>query len=118
MKSTDGAYSFALPEALWAEVEATAFDEHRAVDDVLRDLIERGLNERRWKAHAAQEHERARAMGLPDDDAPVTDEYRQTTRAKIAAGMGSLKAGRSTDGESFMAAIDAELAELERQGHR
>ncbi len=118
MKSTVSDHSFVVPEALWAEVEATAVDEHRAIDDVLRDLIEHGLNERRWKARAAQEHDRARAIGLPDDDAALTDEYRRTIGAKITAGMASLRAGRSTDGESFMAAMDAELAELERQGHK
>jgi predicted transcriptional regulator len=35
-------------------------------------------------------------------------------REKIAAGMASLEAGRSVDGECFLAGIDAELAELER----
>ena len=76
------------------------------------------MNERRWKSHAAQEHERARAAGLPDDDEPLTDEYRRTTSAKIAQGMRSLREGRGTDGDSFMSAMEAELAELERQGHK
>jgi hypothetical protein len=116
MKSTANGNSFVLPEALWAEVEAAARDDHRAVDEVVRDFIEHGLNERRWKAHATQEHARARAMGVPDDDVPVSDEYRRTIRAKIAQGMRSLREGRSTDGGSFMSAMDAELAELERQG--
>ncbi len=33
---------------------------------------------------------------------------------KIAAGMESLRAGRSVDGEAFLATMDAELAEIER----
>jgi antitoxin ParD1/3/4 len=35
-------------------------------------------------------------------------------RRQIAAGMTSLRAGNSCDGEIFLAAMDAELAELER----
>jgi hypothetical protein len=65
-----------------------------------------------------EEHGRARAKGLPDDDALLTDDYRRTIRAKIAEGVQSLRDGKGTDGESFMAAMDAELAELERQGHK
>jgi hypothetical protein len=117
MKPTANGNSSVLPEARWAEVEAAAVDEHRAVDDVVRDLIERGLNERRWKLHAAQEQGRARTMGVPDDDVPLGDDYRQAIRAKVAQGVRSLREGKGADGESFMAAMDAELAELERQGH-
>jgi hypothetical protein len=118
MKSTANDNSVVLPEALWAEVEAAAVDEHRPVDEVVRDLIEQGMNERRWKLHAAQERGRARALGLPEDDDPITDDYRRIIRAKIGQGVKSLRDGRGTDGESFMAAMDAELAELERQGHK
>ncbi len=118
MKSGASDHSFVLPEALSAEVGATAVDERRAVDYVARDLIAHGLNERRWKAQAAREIDRARAVGLPDDDVPLTEEYRGTIRAKISAGMASLRVGQGTDGGSFMAAMDAELAELERQGLR
>ena len=35
-------------------------------------------------------------------------------REKIAAGMASLRAGEGEDGDSFLATMDAELAELER----
>jgi hypothetical protein len=118
MKFTASDNSVVLPEALWAEVEAAAVDERRPVNDVVRDLIEQGLNERRWKLHAAQEQRRARAMDLPEDDAPLTDDYRRIISAKIARGVQSLRDGKGTDGESFMAAMEAELAELERQGHK
>jgi Arc/MetJ-type ribon-helix-helix transcriptional regulator len=60
MKTTANDNSVVLPQTLWAEVEAAAVDERRSVDDVVRDLIEHGLNERRWRLHAAQEHWRAR----------------------------------------------------------
>jgi len=115
MKPTANGNSLVLPEALWAEVEAAAVDERRTVDDLVRDLIENGLKERRRKLHAAQEHARARAMGLPNDDFPLTNDYRRTIRAKVARGVQSLRDGKGADGESFMAAMDAELAELERQ---
>jgi len=37
----------AIPPALVAEVQTIADEEHRPVADVLRDLVERGLGERR-----------------------------------------------------------------------
>jgi hypothetical protein len=87
--------AFVLPAAVMAELEAAASAEERSVADVLRDVLERGLAERRQ---------------------PLTDEYRQDLRAKIAQGVKSLGEGKGTDGEAFMASMDAELAELERQG--
>jgi len=48
-------------------------------------------------------HERDQAQALRKDEA----------RKKIAAGVASLRAGESVDGDAFMAAMDAELAELE-----
>jgi uncharacterized protein YicC (UPF0701 family) len=53
---------------------------------------------------------------LAADEQALTDEYRQTLREKIAQGARSLREGRVTDGAAFMAQMDAELAELERQG--
>ncbi len=55
-------------------------------------------------------------LGLPDDGGPMADAYRQVVREKIAQGVRSLRAGRITDGEAFMAQLDAELVDLERQG--
>ena len=118
MKTADGHDPLALPPALLAELEAAANEEHRPVADMARDLIERGLGERRWQAHAEKERQRAHALGLPDDDQPMTDEYRQAIRAKIAQGVQSLREGRVTDGPAFMARLDAELAERERHEGR
>jgi len=109
-----------LPPALLAEIEAAAEQDHLSAADLLRDLVERGLAERReWQAHAERERQRAIDLGIhdPADDEPMTDEYRQDIREKIAQGLKSLRDGRFTDGESFMAKMNAELAELERQGH-
>jgi antitoxin ParD1/3/4 len=47
--------------------------------------------------------ERDRAQSLFTDD----------VRAKIAAGLKSLRAGQGVDGDAFLAAMDSELAELE-----
>ncbi len=118
MKTTDDNAPLVLPPALLAEVEAAADEEHRPVADVLCDLVEHGLSERRWQAHTGKELQRARELGLPDadDDQSMTDEYRQTIREKIAQGLQSLREGKGIDGEAFMAEMDAELAELERQG--
>ena len=46
MKPTGESNSFVLPPALLAEVEAAADAEHRPVADVVRDLVQQGLNER------------------------------------------------------------------------
>jgi antitoxin ParD1/3/4 len=117
MKPTGESNSFVLPPALLAEVEAAADAEHRPVADVVRELVEQGLSERRWKAHSEEELRLARELGLPDADGqPMSDEYRQTIREKIAQGMQSVREGRVTDGEAFMAKMNAELAALERQG--
>ncbi len=41
--------------------------------------------------------------------------HKDEIRAKIAAGMASLRAGKGEDGDAFLAAMDAELAALERR---
>jgi hypothetical protein len=119
MKPTGESNTFVLPPALLTELEAAANEEHRPVEDMVRDFVERGLGERRWKAHSEQELCRARELGLPDADGqPMSDEYRQTVREKIAQGVRSLREGKGTDGETFMAQMMAELGELEHQGHK
>ncbi len=100
--------SLLLPPALQTEVEALAAEEHRPAVDVLRELVERGLEARRWKAYL--EADAGGSAQLP------SDEYRQVLRDKIARGMKSLRDGEGADGEAFMARMDAELAELEQQG--
>jgi|SRR5271157_2414983 len=116
MKPTGESNPFVLPPALLAEVEAAADEEHRPVADVLRDLVERGLGERRWKAHSEQEFRHARELGLPDDDQPMTDEYRQALREKITQGLASARQGKLVDGDAVFARIEAEMVEFERQG--
>ena len=62
-------------------MEDAANEEHRPVADVVRELVETGLGERLWKAHTENEFP-AGEIGLPDDDQPMTDEYRQTLRVR------------------------------------
>ena len=72
---------------------------------------------------AAYVHARA-AQGTTDSDvvrdlvrqAAQRDAFQEETRRKIAAGVASLRAGRGVDGDAFMASLDADLAEQERQG--
>jgi hypothetical protein len=118
MKTSGGSTSLVLPPALLAEVQAVADAEHRPAAELLRDLVERGLSERRWKVHAEKERQHAIDLGIhdPADDEPMTDAYRQTIRGKIAQGLTSLREGNGTDGEVFFGEMYAELDELERQG--
>jgi hypothetical protein len=111
MKPISDSTLFALPPALLAEVAAAADEEHRPVADVMRELVERGLGARGSQAHAEKELQRARELGLPDDTQPITDEYRQTIREKIAAGMEDARQGRLVDGDAVFARIRTEMAE-------
>jgi hypothetical protein len=118
MESQPSPTSLAIPPDLLAKIQAAAEEAHRSAGDMLRDVIERGLNAGAWQAHVAKEYQRAHEVGILEqgDGKPITDEYRQVIREKIARGVHSLREGRMTDGAAFMARMDAELAELERQG--
>ena len=107
---------FIIPPALLAEIQAAADDEHRPAAEVVREALEAYLEGRLHRMRDA-ESRNARGLGLPDDDVPVTPEYRRTTRDKSAQGMQSLRAGKSVDGETFFARMEAEFDELEQQGH-
>lgn len=104
--------SVTIPLTLLAELQAEADKEHRSAHELLRDLLERGLRERRWDAHVKQERQRARDSGLPSDDQPMTDDG-QSIHDKISQGLASARAGRLVDGDAFMALMQAEL---DRQG--
>jgi hypothetical protein len=53
---------------------------------------------------------------LSDEDKPMSPEYREAIRAKIAAGLKSLREGKGSDGGEFFASMYADLDELERHG--
>jgi predicted transcriptional regulator len=118
MPSETDTVQIPLPSTLMMEVRTIASKEHRSVTDVLRDLVEGALAERRWKVEQEQEFARARQFGLPDDDAPLTDEYRRTIGEKIAEGLASARSGRLVDGETVFTRVFAQIDEDERQGQK
>ena len=56
------------------------------------------------------------ALRLMEERDQMQELYKASIREKIAAGLASLRAGQGTDGEAFMAALDADLAAIERNG--
>ena len=110
--------AMAIPPTLMAKIRNAANEEHRSATDVLRDALELYLEARQWRQHSDHELACARALGLPDDEAVSTTQYRHTIRDKIAQGLRSLREGKGADGEAFFARLDAQFEELERQGHK
>lgn len=55
------------------------------------------------------------ALRLMDERDQVHELLKASMREKIAAGMASLRAGRGSDGDAFMARLDAELAATAEQ---
>jgi len=118
METAPSTDTLTLPADLLAQIRSEAAKDHRPAADLLRDLLEQGLMERReWQAHAEQERQRARELGIhePADDEPMTDEYRQAIREKIAQGLASAQQGKLVDGASVFARIRAELDQIEQQ---
>jgi antitoxin ParD1/3/4 len=56
------------------------------------------------------------ALRLMEERDQMQELYKASIREKIAPGMTSLRAGQGTDGEAFMARLDADLETIERQG--
>lgn len=56
------------------------------------------------------------ALRLMEERDQMQEIYKASMREKITAGMASLRAGKGTDGEAFMAELDADLAAIERRG--
>ena len=67
---TQGLTDTLVPPNLLAEVQAAADEEHRAPAELVRDAIERYLDERQWSKLLAYGHERSRALGLTEADVP------------------------------------------------
>jgi Arc/MetJ-type ribon-helix-helix transcriptional regulator len=62
--------NIALPPALLAEIQAVAAEEKRSAAEVLRDAVERYLENRRWQQLVSYGRERARELGLTEADVP------------------------------------------------
>ncbi len=76
----------------------------------LESLIQRKVSNGRYTSASEVVREALRLMEERDQ---VQDLYKASMREKIAAGMASLRAGAGSDGEVFMAGLDADLAAIE-----
>jgi metal-responsive CopG/Arc/MetJ family transcriptional regulator len=65
-----GNNSLIVPSALQAQVEEAAAEDQRPASDLLRDAVERYLRDRRWQRTLAYGEERARVLGLTEEDVP------------------------------------------------
>lgn len=79
----------------------------------LETLIHRKVSAGRYTSASEVVRE---ALRLMDERDQVQELYKASMREKIAAGMDSLRAGRGSDGEAFMARLDDDLAASEAQG--
>ena len=70
MKAAGDTDPFTLPPALLAEVQAAADEDHRPAGDVLRDVVEQGLEDRRWRKLLAYGAAQAKSLGLTEADVP------------------------------------------------
>ena len=59
-----------VPPSLAAEIEAAASEDNRPASDLVRDAIEGYLKNRRWSRLAAYGRDRARELGLLEEDVP------------------------------------------------
>ena len=57
-----------VPEALLAEVEKAAHAENRSAEEVVKNAIERYLDERGWQKFVEKNEGRARAKGIGEGD--------------------------------------------------
>jgi hypothetical protein len=62
--------TIAIPRSLVAEIQAAADEEKRPAEEIIREAINRYLRNRRWQRIFAYGEERARALGLTEDDIP------------------------------------------------
>lgn len=70
-----------IPPALVEEIQAAANEEKRPAEEMLREAIERYLRNRRWQRIFAYGEERARVLGLSEEDIPrLIAESRQEQR--------------------------------------
>jgi antitoxin ParD1/3/4 len=77
----------------------------------LERLVHRKVDTGRYTSAGEVIREALRRMAERDEMQAL---HKDEIRRQIAVGMASLRSGNSTDGEIFLAGIDAELAELER----
>lgn len=77
MAQNPTAESLNIPPTLLEQVKAAAAEEHRPMEEVLCEAVERYLRERRWQKLFVYGEERARELGLSGSDIPrLIAEYR------------------------------------------
>lgn len=59
-----------IPLAMLPEIQAMAAEDHCAPGDVVREALERYMEDREWSKLFAYGEERAKALGLTEDDVP------------------------------------------------
>jgi metal-responsive CopG/Arc/MetJ family transcriptional regulator len=76
-----------VPPSLLSEVQAAAAEEHRAPGEIVREAIERYLDEREWRKLLAYGQERAQTLGLTEADVPrlIAEVRREKRREGKAA---------------------------------
>ena len=78
MKPSSDSELVKMPSALLAEIQAIANEEQRTLEELLREAVERYLQDRRWQRLLAYGEQQARALGLTEADVPrLIAEYRQ-----------------------------------------
>ena len=62
------ANNISLPEPLLAEIQNAAQAEHRTVDEVLTDAVQRSVEDRSWTKLLDYGAEQAKALGVNEPD--------------------------------------------------
>jgi hypothetical protein len=70
-----------VPSGLIPEIQAAAEEERRALRELVQEALERYMADREWKKILAYGQERAKALGLTEQDVPrLIAEYRREKR--------------------------------------
>jgi len=81
MEPGDDKDVLSMPPALLAEIREAADEDQRTTEELVREAIERYLEDRRWQRLLAYGEQQARSLGLTDSDVPrLIEEYRQERR--------------------------------------
>jgi len=86
MKSETVAAADLVPPDLIPEIRAAAEAEHRAPGEIIRDAFNRYKDEQEWQELLAYGQERAKTLGLTEEDVPrLIAEVRQQRRQESGA---------------------------------
>ena len=81
MEPGDDKDVLSMPPMLLAEIREAADEDQRTTEELVREAIERYLEDRRWQRLLAYGEQQARSLGLTDADVPrLIEEYRQERR--------------------------------------